>query len=108
MCLLVGCRISRSCIKMLEKGGFEEGFPPDSKRTKRYRDLRDDHGQCDEVHAHRVGDGVVENINILAEAIRNTAQRCRVEKGHWRPQNASDGSVQHSLSSFCTEDGDGP
>ncbi len=65
--------------------------------------LRDDHGEGDEVHAHRVGDSVVHDIDIFTESVRNTSQGRGIEKGHWCAQNTGDGSVEHLLTSLRTE-----
>jgi hypothetical protein len=71
-------------------------------------DLRDNHRQGDEVHAHRISNRVIQDINILAEAIRNSAKRRRVEERHGRAKNAGNRSVQHRLSGFGAKDGDRP
>jgi hypothetical protein len=68
------------------------------------KNLRDDHGQRQEVHAHGVGDRVIQDINILTKAIRYATKRRRVEEGHWGAKHTGNGSVEHRLASSSTED----
>jgi hypothetical protein len=38
---------------------------------------------CHKVHAYSIRECVIHDIDILGEAIRDTAERCGVEERHW-------------------------
>lgn len=63
-----------------------------------------DHAEGEEVHADRIRQVVVHDVDVSGEAVGDAAQRRRVEKGHGCTENAGHGVSQHDFTGIRAQD----